>query len=60
MKYFMSLIILKPLMSSQVDSWDVAKPDENAFEKMYGSDAGKDITEWYYVGDNYINDDAGC
>ena len=37
----------------------VAKPDVNAFKKCMEA-MHEDITEWYYVGDNYINDMQGA
>ena len=37
----------------------VAKPDVNAFKKCMEV-MHEDITEWYYVGDNYINDMQGA
>lgn len=37
----------------------VAKPDVNAFKKCMEA-MQEDITEWYYVGDNYINDMQGA
>ena len=37
----------------------VAKPDVNAFKKCMEF-MNEDISEWYYVGDNYINDMQGA
>ena len=37
----------------------VAKPDVNAFQKCMEA-MHEDIHEWYYVGDNYINDMQGA
>lgn len=37
----------------------VAKPDVKAFKKCMDA-MQEDITEWYYVGDNYINDMQGA
>lgn len=37
----------------------VAKPDVNAFKKCMEA-MQEDIHEWYYVGDNYINDMQGA